>query len=178
MALIYDQPLPLRLVLGAAYLFVFPIPLWAGFQLETAYHLFKSFNVLFFYAVFPLFTLAVFRVLTTKAYRTPSVMFLLFLIVGFTLAVAGTSLETRHFGVFLLPLFVLATLPDLRQKGDKAAYEVLLLGFLTMMAAVHILWGFLSVDSSTITAFAGGHIDRLQTFSVAFDFNNGAWDLG
>lgn len=44
-ALIVNQAMPIRLVLGSIYLFVFPIPFWSGFQLESVYHVFKSFNV-------------------------------------------------------------------------------------------------------------------------------------
>ena len=137
---ITTTPLPLRLILGSAYLFVFPIPFWSGFQLESAYHLFKSFNVLFFYAVTPLFALALLRIYQVKALRSSPVMFLLFLVIGFAFSIAGTSLETRHFGVFQVPLFVLATLPDLTVIRDRVAYKKLLFTFLAMMGMVHLAW--------------------------------------
>jgi len=133
-------PWPLRLVFGSAYLFVFPIPFWSGFQLESVYHLFKSFNVLFFYAVTPLFALALLRICQVKTLRRPSVMFLLFLVIGFTLSIAGTSLETRHFGTFQVSLLVLATLPDLTARRDRMAYKKLLFVFLAMMGFVYLVW--------------------------------------
>ena len=137
---ITTAPLPLRLVFGSAYLFVFPIPFWSGFQLESAYHLFKSFNVLFYYAVTPLFALALLRIYQVKTLRRPSVMFLLFLVIGFTIAIAGTSVETRHFGVFQVPLLVLATLPDLNATRDRMMYKKLLFAFLSVMATIYLAW--------------------------------------
>ena len=140
MALIVNQPIPIRLILGSVYLYVFPIPFWTGLQLESAYHLFKSLNALFFYALIPLTGLSLLRIARHRAVRTPALMFLLFLVLGFTLAVAGTSLETRHFGTFLAPLFVLALLPDLTKKKDCNAYKLFLGVFLFMMAMLHFVW--------------------------------------
>jgi hypothetical protein len=140
MALIVNQPILLRLILGSAYLFIFPIPVWAGFQLESAYHLFKSLNVLFFYALIPLIALSLLRIARDKAVRTPSLMFLLFIVIGFTLAIAGTSLEGRHFGAFLVPVLVLALLPDLTLKKYRHIYKVYLVIFISMMAMLHFVW--------------------------------------
>lgn len=140
MAFIVSQPLPIRLILGSAYLYVFPIPFWTGFQLESAYHLFKSLNALFFYALIPLIVLSFLQIACRKSVRTPAVMFQLFLVLGFTLAIAGTSLETRHLGAFLGPVFVLALLPDLTLRKDRNAYKVFLVAFLFMMTVLHFAW--------------------------------------
>jgi hypothetical protein len=140
---ITTAPLPLRLIFGSAYLFVFPIPFWAGLQLEKAAPLFKSFNVLFFYAVTPLFSLALLRIYQIKTLRGPPLMFLLFVVIGFTFSIAGTSLETRHFGAFLVPLLVVATLPNLTDRRSRRTYKKLLFTFLSMMGMVHFAWFFL-----------------------------------
>lgn len=139
-ALIVKQPTPIRLVLGSVYLFVFPIPFWSGFQLDSALHLFKSFNVLFFYFVTPLMVMSVWQLLKHKDQRTPALLFILFLTLGFTLAIAGTSLETRHFGAFLAPMFVLALLPDLRMRSVRNNYKSLLFVILSGVVMVHALW--------------------------------------
>src|SRR6185436_14029906 len=76
--LIVNQAPPVRLVLGSAYLFVYPIPFWAGFKEASSYHKFKSLNVLFMYAITPLFALAVWRVVLLKKLRRASILFLLF----------------------------------------------------------------------------------------------------
>jgi len=140
MALIVNQVMPIRLVLGSIYLFVFPIPFWSGFQLDSAYALFKSANVIFFYFLLPLLLIAITQLLRYKAMRTPAWLFLVFLIVGFTLAVAASSLETRHFGAFLLPIFVLGTLPDLRDVRILRVYKQYLFIVLTGVVLVHFAW--------------------------------------
>jgi hypothetical protein len=140
MSLILDQPAPIRLILGSVYLFVFPIPFWTGFQLESAYHLFKSFNVLFFYFFLPVLGLSVWHLWKHAEQRTPALLFIFFLSVGFSLVVAGTSAETRHLGAFLSPIFVLALLPDLRDPRVKHAYKQLLALMLMGVVLVHGLW--------------------------------------
>ncbi len=140
MTLIINQPMPIKLALGTVYLFVFPIPFWSGFQLESAYALFKSFNVLFFYFLLPLLALAVRQLWQHKVQRTPVILFMLFLSIGFALAIAGTSLETRHFGAFLVPIFMLAMLPDLRSPVVRHNYRQLLMVLLGGVVLVHLTW--------------------------------------
>ena len=145
MALIVNQAMPIRLLLGSVYLFVFPIPFWIGFQLDSAYSLFKSFNVVFFYFVVPLLGLSVTRLWTNKSKHTPAILFVLFLSLGFTFAIAGTSLETRHFGAFLAPIFVLALLPDLHVSAVRRNYKKLLKIMFFGVAIVHLAWIFLKL---------------------------------
>ena len=140
MALVVQQPIPVRLIVGSAYLMLYPIPFWVGFQLESAYQLFKSFNAVFFYALIPLLILAGRRILRERDVRTPAVRFLVMVSAGLTLAVAGTSLETRHFGAFLVPVFLLALIPKLESQRDRRAYLRVLVGFLGGIFALHSLW--------------------------------------
>ena len=140
-----NAPLPVRLVVGSIYLFLFPIPFWSGFGGASAYHLFKSCNVLFFYAVTPLVALTGFRLYELDAVKLRGVMFLFFVVIGFTVGVAATSLETRHFGAFVAPLLVLATVPDLRLKRDWRAYTTLLSVVVAVMASIHTAWAVLKL---------------------------------
>lgn len=144
-ALVINQPMPVRLVLGSIYLFVFPIPFWSGFQLESAYNLFKSFNAVFFYFFLPLLVLALRKIWKDKHQRTPAMMFILFLSIGFTLAIAGTSLETRHFGAFLAPIFVLALLPDFSSPIVRRNYKKLLIFMVNGVLLVHLAWAALKI---------------------------------
>lgn len=139
-AFITNQPLTVRLMAGFMYMLISPIPFWSGFQLESAYHLFKSFHVVFMYAMTPLFALAVLRIVKSKMLRTASILFLLFSFVGFTLSVAGTSLETRHVGAFLPLLLVVAMVPDVSSVKDRRAYRNLLILFVSAMVLVHLAW--------------------------------------
>jgi len=139
-ALIVNQPLPIRLVLASIYLYVSPIPFWSGFQLESVYNVFKSANVVFFYFVLPLLAISILRLFRNKQGRSCSVLFMLFLTLGFTLAIAGTSLETRHFGAFLIPIFVLASIPDLRVRNVRLQYRQYLFVVLLGVIVVHLAW--------------------------------------
>lgn len=143
--LIVNQSMPIRLVLGSIYLFVFPIPFWSGFQLESVYDVFKSFNVIFFYFLLPLLVLALLKIWKDKSSRSAAILFLLLLSLGFTVAIAGTSLETRHFGVFLPPMLVLALLPDLRIRTVRNHYTQLLMIMFVGVILVHIAWVLLKL---------------------------------
>ena len=145
MSLILNQIFPIRLILSTVWILIFPIPFWSGFQLETAYHLFKSFNVIFMYLFIPLFTLSVLKVYRFKILRTPVILFNFFCAFGFLLAVAATSIETRHFAVFYVPLFLLALLPDLSLKKEQIAYKNLFQPFIAAILFIHIMWVFLKL---------------------------------
>lgn len=140
---IVDAVLPLRLILGSIYLYVFPIPVWVGFQTESAYSLFKSVNAAYFYLVIPLLLIAGHQLFKFRERRTPAVMFLGMTVVGFTLAIAGTSLETRHLGAFLVPLQVLASMPDLNLSEVRLQYRYLLGTMLFGVVVVHLVWAVL-----------------------------------
>tara|TARA_R110000824_G_scaffold288508_3_gene476792 strand:- start:126628 stop:128085 length:1458 start_codon:yes stop_codon:yes gene_type:complete len=140
MALIVEQPLPIRLVLGTIYLYLFPIPFWSGFQLDSAYALFKSFNVLFFYVLIPLLVMSFVKLWKDPIQRTPAQLFLLFTTIGFSVAIAATSLESRHLGSFLVPVFLLALLPRLSEQKVRQAYFQLTIVFLLGIELGHFVW--------------------------------------
>ena len=144
-AFIVTAPIPLRMVFGSAYVYLVPIPFWIGFTGDSVYHLFKSFHLLFIYAVMPLFGLALWRMVNDKALRTPAALFMAFCIFGFTQSVVLTSLEGRHLGAFIVPLLVLAVLPDMRKDADRNAYRFLLFVVLGGMLSVHLAWGALKL---------------------------------
>jgi hypothetical protein len=143
--LLVHQPFPVRLILGSITLFLFPIPIWLGFQLQSVYHLFKSFNTVFFYFLIPLLLLAVRILWRQRSERRSSFVFLLLLVVGFTLAIAGTSLESRHLGAFLVPVLLLALMPELRTRAGWHNYRQLLMGVLGSVVVVHALWVLLKI---------------------------------
>lgn len=139
-AFIVNAPLPIRLLLGSVYLFIFPIPCWIGFFTGSVYNLFKSCQALYMYFVTPFFLVAVIRIIKVKSCRTSPLLFLLFTFIGFTLAIAGTSLETRHFGVFLVPMMVLSLLPDVRFRADSISCKLVSGVFWGIMVFIHIAW--------------------------------------
>ena len=133
-------PIPLRIVLGSLYLFIFPVPFWAGFQLVSAYNLFKSCNVLFLYLFTPLLAYAVWSQIRHAGRRSPASMFLLFVSVGCTAAIAGTSLETRHFGVFLPAMMLVAISPPLHEPETARVVRKLTYVYLGFVALLHLAW--------------------------------------
>jgi hypothetical protein len=140
MALIVNQPLPIQLILGSIYLYVFPIPFWSGIQIVSAYHVFKSANAIFFYLVMPLLAICMLNIWRNSQARTVATVFLLIVTVGFTLAIAGSSLETRHLGAVLMPLFVLASMPDMRVRSVRIKYRQYRSVVLSGAFMVHIAW--------------------------------------
>lgn len=143
---VLNQPLPIRLALGSFYLQIFPIPFWSGFAEGGAYHFFKSCNAIFMWFVMPLAILGLYRTSQFKLQRSKlALMFLCISYVGFTLAIAGTSLETRHLGVFCAPLLIAATVPRLSSKADIAAYRNLLGAWCILNVLIHLAWAVLKL---------------------------------
>ncbi len=138
--LIVNQILPLRLIFGFIYLFVFPIPFWSGFQLESAYHLFLTFNVLYFYYLTPLFILSIVYFFKFKSTRRTTLIFIFFISIGFTFAISLTSLETRHFGCFLPSILVFSLIPDLEIKKHDLMLKLYLKCFLVIIFSGHLCW--------------------------------------
>lgn len=139
-ALIVSSSIPIRLLLGSIYLFIFPIPFWIGFQLVSVSPLFKSLHVIFMYGITPLFIFSFLEIIRFKQMRKATSLFLLFLSIGFTFGVAFTSLETRHFAAFLVPILVFSLNPDLTQKIKRNAYLKILKKFIGVMFLVHVTW--------------------------------------
>jgi len=96
--------------------------------------------VIFFYFLLPLLALSLHKIWKDKSIRSPAILFLLLFSFGFTVAMAGTSLETRHFGTFLPPMFLLALLPDFNARSVRVNYKQLLMFTLAVVVFVHLAW--------------------------------------
>ena len=120
--LIVEAPIPIRLILGSIYLYVFPIPFWAELQINSLYHIFKFLNLIYFYFFVPLVILSIFYFFKLKRNRSLINYFLLFSIIGFTASIALTSLETRHLGQFLPFLMLFSLIPPLENKVEYLNY--------------------------------------------------------
>jgi uncharacterized membrane protein YccC len=140
LALIFNQPLPIRSVLGTIYLYLFPIPFWSGFSLSSFYHIFKGFNALLFYAVIPMLLQGLWVVWKQRNLRTPQILFTLFAALGFSVAIAITSAENRHLGAFLPIVFIFALLPDYSKKKERKVYRKLITAMVVGMMFIHFLW--------------------------------------
>lgn len=139
--LVVNQPPLVRVFVGSAYLLLFPIPVWAGLIGDSALHAFKALNALFFYALLPLVLLAIHDLVRQRKLRTPQTLFVLGLSAVMLAVISLTSLESRHFGAFLLPVFLLALASDPSAPGHGARYGRALGGMLAAMTVLHLAWG-------------------------------------
>lgn len=141
-SLIVSQPTYIRAIFGSISLITTPIPIWIGFQLTSVYHLFKSLNTIALYFVIPFVIMAISQIfLLTKTVRT-SVLFLLMVFFGFTIAVSMTSLESRHLGVFYPMILLVALVPDLRPKDQMLRYVCIFIVYMFIIVLAHLLWAF------------------------------------
>ena len=139
-SLIVNQNIIVRLVLGSIYLFIFPIPFWNGFQIESAYQLFKTCNVIYIYFILPLFFLGIYLIIKDKSYRTVHNLFFLISFIGFTLSVAVTSLENRHWGAFIPILLLICIIPDLNIRYNIIKYKRYFAIIMLSIISIHMLW--------------------------------------
>ncbi len=142
---VVNQPLPIKIFMGSLYLFIFPVPVWAGLQLDSAYHLFKSLNAPFFYALLPLLAIATRHITLGVTARSNEALFIFFVSVGFVASVAVTSLETRHLAAFLMPILILALFPDFRNPAIRASYKNLLGAAISLIFLIHLAWAWLKI---------------------------------
>jgi hypothetical protein len=132
-----------QLLIRTAYLYVFPIPVWSGFQTESVYHLFKSLHAIFMYFLIPVFLVSLQRLLFRPSLRRVDLLFLGFCSVVFSVAIAYSSVETRHLGPFLTPMIVLSLAPDLRNRNDRAAIRLTVQLYLFGVFCIHCAWAAL-----------------------------------
>jgi hypothetical protein len=143
---VLNQWLPIRLSVGVLYLQIFPIPFWRGFVDGGIYQILKSLNAIYMWFVFPLAILGVYRTWQSKAEQSKlTLVFLSITYAGFSLAVAGSSLETRHLGSFSLPLLILALVPNLNSIEDRSLYIRFLGAWLGLNVLVHLAWAILKL---------------------------------
>jgi hypothetical protein len=139
-ALIVNQPIYLRLLMGVPYLFYFPIPVWNGLTSESALQLFKSVNAISFYFISAFVFVSVARIAKLPQLRSPAFIFIAVTPFALTAVVALTSLETRHIAAFMSFFFLLGMLPDTRDQVQAGMVRVAL--FLVLMGTimVHAAW--------------------------------------
>jgi len=140
MTLVVNQPMLVRVPVGAIYMLMAPIPVWTPATAGTAYHLFLGLRGLQFYFVLPLLIMAVGELARHRPARTAPLAFLLALNLCLVAGLAGSSLEGRHLAGIAIPIFALATLPDLRSPRVWSQYKLLTFGTLAFMAAIHFAW--------------------------------------
>jgi len=138
--LIVNQTGLLKALFGSVYLLIFPIPFWSGIFSSAAYHMYKSFNALFMYMVLPMAAVGLWRMVQLRSLQSAPLLFVVFSFAGFTLAIAYTSIETRHLGAFLILLLLLAVVPDLSTHADRKMYKFALTILMAFIVPMHLVW--------------------------------------
>lgn len=143
------QPLPIRIFTGTLFQVLYPVPLWANLSSGSwDYHLIKTWQGLYFVAIFPFFlTGAWFALkglnLDTQMSRVLVSLALYSLIA--LVAIAVTSTETRHFAQFTAPLIVVACSVD-RSKAEQIFFlRRISTAWFGGVLFIHFVWVLLRV---------------------------------
>jgi len=144
MNFVVNQPLPIRLVMGAGALMINPIPLWSNFNIRSADYLWiKGYNGIYQVVVLPLVLvgfIAVFRLFRIDRKRRIPFLFLVMYLLMNLGAVVATSLEQRHFAPFIPAIMILAALPDTRGMKVKKELRMITMWWFTVVVLVHLAW--------------------------------------
>src|SRR5690606_39918483 len=95
LALVVEQPLLIRSIVGPLYALLMPIPVWAGFELGSVYQIGKSLGALFCYFLVPAVAARIWGMKKNGSSRSASVIFLLMVFMIFLITIGLTSLESR-----------------------------------------------------------------------------------
>ena len=140
-AWVVDQPFAIRLVMGSLYMNFFPIPLWAYFTpLYGEYHWIKGYHGFYMLAIVPFGIVAIYNVSKRLVRGEPGLSLHIFLTlstISGLLAVAATSLETRHYGLFLSGLLILVALPDYKSPDIRAQLRLCCISWWGMVSGIH-----------------------------------------
>ena len=145
--LILVQPMPVRLVVGSVYIVLYPIPLWAYFfSGASEYNILKNCHGIFQVLTIPLFIAALLLLVRNAARDIQAALPYIFLASSFVvsiLAVASTSIETRHYGQFLPAYLICMAIPDLRKQSDRSLTFRIAAIWFGIIAVVQVLWAVL-----------------------------------
>ena len=143
--LIINQPLLIRIPLGLFYLAFYPIPLFGGKPLEESYDLFKMLNGIYNIFVIPGFIVAVLKLTSFVNFERFSILLSILIVVTLAIMIAITSLESRHFAVFLFPLLLPIFLQSWNEISSKRLYVQILIIVIILLFSIHILWAQLKL---------------------------------
>jgi hypothetical protein len=144
MSLVVNQPLPVRAALGSGVLLAFPIPLWAYLKPGASeYEVIKTWQGLFMIYMLPLAFVGFAGVIRSIRHRdayTSEQVFIALYALSMLMAVAATSLETRHIGQFLPAFLLLAAMPDTREPRERQRVRSMAYTWVAVLGGVHLLW--------------------------------------
>jgi len=146
-AMVVTQPMPIRIPLGFVYLFIQPIPLWNNFRFfMIEYHWIKGWQGLFMAGIVPSFVVGFFisaRQGMRGGHAAPPLSFLALYALITTMAVAATSLETRHHGQFIPAILILASIPNKLDPSTAKLIRTVAIIWFGFVICGHILWALI-----------------------------------
>ncbi len=142
-SLIVNQPTLIRIALGVPYLMYFPVPAWIGFSPDSAITFFKSINAFSFYYISVLFFGGALLIVSDRRLSSPAFLFILLVPMVTSVSIALTSLESRHFGVFLPLIFLVSLMPDWRDPLQARILRAFLLVIVSGGVIAHAAWAAL-----------------------------------
>lgn len=145
LALVSNQPLPIRLIVGPMYVLLMPVPFWAGFAKATVYQIGKSLAVLFCYWLVPRLVFQAVYLVKEKHARSAPVLFLVCVFLEFLLAVSATSLENRHIAAFMPLIFVAILAGPATPRNYHHMLTRIQLWFFAGVVTVHFVWVVIKV---------------------------------
>lgn len=159
MALVVNQPLPIRCILGLGFLLVNPIPVWGFLKPGVSpYHLFLTWNGLCVIFLTPLVLNGIWFIFHSQTYKKiqsiqeshvaylcestmwSAELFLLGFVMISTLAFTATTLLIRHYGQFLPGILLLAALPGRNYPEIKRISRITNATWFIIVIVVHMAW--------------------------------------
>ena len=127
--------------MGSLYMNIFPIPLWGYFTpLYGEYHWIKGYHGFYMVAIVPFGIVAIYNVLKRQIRGESGLsthIYLTLTTICGLLAVVASSLETRHYGLFLPGLLILAVLPDYKSLDIRAQLRFCCIVWWGMVSGIH-----------------------------------------
>lgn len=149
-SLIVSQPLYIRSIAGSASILLSPIPLWQGFRVGAwEYDWIKSYHGFFMAAIMPFVAFGALETVKrvwNRGTHARQLLFLLLVAVAGLVAVAVTSLETRHFGPFLPFLLILSLAYNPRRLSNRRTLANVAVAWGLVVVAVHVSWFILKAQ--------------------------------
>jgi len=147
-AIVLSQPLPIRIILGTFLLHINPIPLWVGFDTTRGiYQWLKSLGGIHLALISPTFIMGMWVCFKNNSSFSPSALAIIRANVLFTIfsafVIASTSMELRHYAIFLPQLLILSLLADYQDASVRRTMYYMYLFWVIVVINAHFMWTYL-----------------------------------
>jgi hypothetical protein len=146
-AFVTSQPLPIKAIIGSAYMLLMPIPAWGYLQPGLPeYQLIKGFHAVYMLLIIPLLiggTAHTAKIFLNGKTRNLNYTYIAMYFGATLMSVAITSLETRHLGQFASSMVLLAAIPGISTKTEIASMRRFRILWLITVFAIYVAWAIL-----------------------------------